>query len=425
VKDHLTTNMQLVPKGKASVLRRLSRAVLLLVSLYVVLELPAAQAQQEFSRVEIGGQFGAIGLLNANGSVGIWPGFGGRFDLNITRRLALETQLDYFPTSAPVRFLEQGGKTLQLASGLRGKVLQSKHFGVYGLIRPGFIHFTDTSQLTGAPGSVPGTMVGPATYFALDLGGGVEFYPTPRWIARFELTGNPFLIPNSRPSTVSAPPTPPIPTPGIVNDRYRFSVGVGYRLGALHENGPEETLSGKYEFGAQFSTLIIERRTALDAVRNEPGFGGFASYRLLRFFYADSSLQFYPRGSKSIAFQDGGRIFQGLFGIKGGITRNRISIFGKARPGLMVSTDTVTGFAATPASPSALLTGPFSTFVLDLGGIVEIYATRRTFVRLDVGDTHLYFPDKTVTLANGKPATISGGSYQHTMQYSVGYGWRF
>jgi hypothetical protein len=399
------------------------KSILLFLCLFV--GLPAAHAQQEFSRVEIGGQFSAIGLLNANGSVGIWPGFGGRFDFNVTRRLALETQLDYFPPSAPVRFLEQGGKTLQLAAGLRGKVLQSKHFAVYGLIRPGFIHFTDTSQLTGAPGTVPGTKIGPATYFALNLGGGVEFYPSPRWIARFELTGNPFLIPNSRPSTVSVPPASPIPTPGIVNDRYRFSVGLGYRLGALHENSREETLSGKYEFGAQFSTLILQRRTALDAVRNEPGFGGFASYRLLPFLYADSSLEFYPRRSKSIDFQDGGRIFQGLFGVKGGITRNRISIFGKVRPGLMVSTDTVTGFSTAPGSAATLLTGPFSMFVLDLGGIVEIYATRRTFIRFDVGDTHLYFPDKTVMLPNGKPTTISGGSYQHTMQYSVGYGWRF
>jgi hypothetical protein len=407
------------------VLDRICPCLFLLVFLCLGLRLPTAQAQQEFSRIEIGGQSGAIGLLNSNGGVGIWPGFGGRIDFNMTRRLALETQVDFFPESAPRRFLEQGGKTLQLAAGLRGKVLESKHFAVYGLIRPGFIHFTDTSQLTGAPGTVPGTKITPATYFALNLGGGVEFYPSPRWIARFELAGNPFLIPNSRPSTVSVPPAPPIPTPGIVDDRYRFSVGLGYRIGALHENSPEETLSGKYEFGAQFTTLILQRRTALDAVRNEPGLGGFASYRLLRFLYADSSLVFYPRGSKGIGFQDGGRVFQGLFGVKGGITRNRISIFGKVRPGLMVSTDTVTGFRATPGSASTLRTGPFSTFVLDLGGVVEIYATRHTFVRFDVGDTHLYFPDKTVTLANGKPATISGGSYQHSMQYSVGYGWRF
>jgi hypothetical protein len=422
---HLNTDLQVGSKGSASVLPRLSLSVFLLVFPCLLLELPTAQAQQEFSRVEIGGQFSAIGLLNRNGSVGIWPGFGGRLDFNMTPRLALETQIDYFPPSAPVRFLEQGGATLQLATGLRGKVLQSKHFAVFGLIRPGFMHFTDTSQLTGPPGTVPGTKTGPATYFALNLGGGVEFYPVLRWTARFELTGNPFLIPNSRPSTISMPPAPPIPTPGIVNDRYRFSVGVGYRLGAFNENGEEETLSGKYAFGAQFSTLIIQRRTALDAVRNEPGFGGFASYRLLRFLYADSSVVFYPRGSKGLGFQDGGRIFQGLFGIKGGITRNRISIFGKVRPGLMLSTDTVTGFTATPGSPTTIIAGPFSTFVLDLGGIVEIYATRRTFIRFDVGDTHLYFPDKTVTLPNGKPTTISGGSYQHTMQYSVGYGWRF
>jgi hypothetical protein len=411
--------------GIASNFGRACFSLVLLMLFDLVLKVPAAHAQEEFSRFEVGGQFSGIGLLNSTGSVGFWPGFGGRFDVNMSRRLALESQLDYFPDSIPRRFLEQGGKTLQFAAGLRGKVVQTKHFAVFGLIRPGFLHFEDTTQLNGVPGTVPGTKISPTTYFALNLGGGVEFYPSRRWVARFEITGNPFLIPNSRPAAAPVPPAPAVPTPGLVNDRYRVSVGFGYRIGELHANGSEETLSGKFEFGGQFTTLIVQRRTALDAVRNEPGFGGFGSYRLLRFLYADSSLEFYSRDSKSIGFQDGGRMFQGLFGIKCGITRDRISIFGKARPGLMVSTDTVTGFSTSQGSNSSALTGPFSMFVLDLGGIVEIRATRRTFVRIDVGDTHLYFPDKTVTLPNGKTTLISGGSYQHTMQYSVGYGWRF
>jgi hypothetical protein len=423
--DHRITELQPGFNESGSMFRAILLCLFLPMCFCLFWEVPAAHAQEEFSRFELGGQFSAMGFLNSGGSVGIWPGFGGRFDFNMTRRLALETQLDYFPDSVPRRFLEQGGKTLQLAAGLRGKAIQTKHFAVFGLIRPGFVHFEDATQVSGAPGSFPGTKISPATYFALNLGGGVEFYPSHRWVARFEISGNPFLIPNSRPAAAPIPPAPAIPTPGVVDDRYRISLGLGYRIGELHENGPEETLSGKVEFGGQFTTLIIQRRTALDAVRNEPGFGGFSSYRLLRFLYADSSVEFYPRSSKSIGYQDGGRIFQGLFGIKGGITRDRVSIFGKARPGVMVSTDTVTGFSASPGLNSSALTGSFSMFVLDLGGIVEVRATRRTFVRFDVGDTHLYFPDKFVTLPGGKVTLISGGSYQHTMQYSAGYGWRF
>jgi hypothetical protein len=407
------------------ILHRAYRCFLVLAFLSLVMWAPQARAQNNFSRLEFGAQAGAIGLLNADTSVGIWPGFGVRFDFNMTRRLALETQVDLFPVAAPVRFLEQGGTTLQLAAGLRGKVVQTKRYSVFGVIRPGFLRFADTSQLTGAPGSTPGSKNGAAIYYALNLGGGVEFYPSSRWVIRFEASGNPYLVPNARPAMAPVPPAPPVPTPGIVDDRYRFSLGLAYRAGTLRENGPEKTISGKFEFGSQFTTLILRRRTTLDAIRNEPGFGGFVSYRLMRFLYADSSLQFYPRGSKNIGFQDGGRMFQGLFGFKAGITRDRISIFGKARPGLMVSTDTITGFSTLPATNGQPLTGPFSMFVLDLGGIVEIRATRRTFVRFDVGDTHLYFPDRFITQTNGTVTRIPGGSYQHSMQYSAGYGWRF
>ena len=401
------------------------RAALAILLCPLVQRIPTARAQENYSRMEIGGQFSAIGLLNSSAGVGIWEGFGGRIDFNISRRLAFETQIDYFPQFVPTRFLEQGGQTLHFATGLRGKVLQSRRFSVYGLIRPGFIHFTDAQLLAGPPGSTPGTKSSPATYYALNLGGGMEFYFSKRWVARFELTGNPFLIPNARPGSNPSPGSPPVPTPGIVDDRYQLSVGLGYRLGALQENRGEESLPGKLEAGAQFTTLILKRRTTLDGVREEPGFGGFVSYPLMRFLYADASVEFYPRGSKNIGFQDGGRIVQGLFGVKGGISRKHISIFGKVRPGLIDATQTVNGFTAGTGSSATPVTGAFQTFALDLGGVVEIYASKRTFVRFDVGDTHLYFPDKFVTQTNGTVTRIPGGSYQHSMQYSVGYGWRF
>jgi hypothetical protein len=401
------------------------RAVLAILLFPLLQRIPTARAQEEYSRIEIGGQFSAIGLLNSSGGVGIWEGFGGRVDFNISRRLAYETQVDYFPQFVPTRFLEQGGQTLHFATGLRGKVLQSKRFSVYGVIRPGFIHFTDARLLAGAPGSTPGTKISPATYYALNLGGGMEFYFSPRWVARFELTGNPFLIPNARPGSNPSPGSPPVPTPGIIDDRYQLSAGLGYRLGALHENPKEESLPGKLEAGVQFTTLILKRRTTLDAIREEPGLGGFVSCPLMRFLYADASVEFYPRGSKTIGFQDGGRIVQGLFGVKGGISRKHISIFGKVRPGLIDATQTVNAFSSGTGSSATPVTGAFQTFALDLGGIVEIYASRRTLVRFDVGDTHLYFPDKFVTQTDGTVTRIPGGSYQHSMQYSAGYGWRF
>jgi len=106
------------------------RAVLAMLLLAIVVKIPAARAQGDYSRVEIGGQFSANGFLNSSGAVGFWEGFGGRFDYNLSRRLAFETQVDYFPQFVPTRFLEQGGQTLHFATGLRGKVIQSKHFSI-------------------------------------------------------------------------------------------------------------------------------------------------------------------------------------------------------------------------------------------------------------------------------------------------------
>jgi hypothetical protein len=45
-------------------------------------------------------------------------------------------------------------------------------------------------------------------------------------------------------------------------------------------------------------------------------------------------------------------------------------------------------------------------------------------VRLEVGDTHLFFGTKDVNV-NGMVEVAPGGKVQHSIQMMVGYGWRF
>jgi len=394
----------------------------LLAVLFSALIVPAAGAQEEYSRFEVSGQFSVIRVLDSSSNAQSHFGFGGRLDINLTRRLAFESQLDFFPPPASPFLQSQGGSALQALFGIRGKVIQSKHFAAYGLLRPGLIHFEKVGAFSPAPPSFFTTR--PATYFLINLGGGVEFYPSPRLIARFEISGNPYRIPNFTKQVASGF----VSAPGQITDHFGISVGVGYRLGALHENARETPVSGKLEFGPQFTAMVIQREGALDGVRTEPGIGGFVSYEVFRFFYADSAVSFFPRDTNSSGVHDGGRIFQGLFGLKGGIRRDRIGVFGKVRPGFNSYSRALTGIQQTSAGPPPLFKNLFdrsTNFVLDLGGVVEIYPSRRTTLRFDLGDTHVYFSTKSFVSPNGTVTSVPGGQRLHTMVFSVGYAWRF
>jgi len=385
---------------------------------------PKAHGQSDYSRSEISLQAGTIHFYNASG-ISYFLGVGGRYDFNLNRRLAFETQVEFFPSDIRPIYQYRGGKTVHIVSGVRAKAYQSKRYAVFGLIRPGLLVFSDVPQFSAG---ATGVKHGAQGDFAPNLGGGVEFYPTPRLITRFELSGNPIRVANTKESIVECPPCHQVIvlSPGSVPDTWRFSFGVGYRLGRLRENEAETPVSGKLEIGPQFSTLILQRLTP-DGVRTEPGVGGFASYRFFQYMDADASLTFFPRGTTYSGVQDGGQILQGFFGVKGGIRRNHLGIFGKVRPGFQSYTRTLVGVRPAPGSPSNVLPlyGSTAGFGLDLGGVVEVYLSKRALLRFDAGDSHPYDPSGTINVPGHPPSVLRGGTLRHAIQFSVGYGWRF
>jgi outer membrane protein with beta-barrel domain len=379
-----------------------------------------ARAQEEFSRFEVGANFAAFrAVSDVNADVSFYPGLGGRFTYNLSRRLAFEAEIAGVPEGVPPTLLTQGGGVFSLVFGTRAKILQSRRFSVFGLLRPGLLHF-------GGVGDTKNTAIEfhPHTFFMLNLGGGVEYYPAPRWIVRFDITGNPYRIPNSF-EQVPLPggPTMKVGVPGEINDQFRLTFGVGYRLGKLRENPREGPVSGKLELGPQFTTTLMQRRISATGVQTEPGVGGFACYQFFRFLYADGSLVYYPRGSQP-GFQDGGTLFGGLFGLKGGIRRDRLGLFGKFRPGFLRSSDVVTGFTSEGTAVEETL-GKYHTFAVDFGGVIEVYTTKRQLIRIDLGDTHLYYHTTHITQPDGSITTLKGGVRQHSIQTSISYAWRF
>jgi hypothetical protein len=393
------------------------RKLLVALSLFVLgfLTTSCLQAQDHSTQFEFGAQYSTIREDNEQFQGKNFSGVGGRFDWNLSRRLAFESQVDFFPEQGLPLNLVQGGRTLEAVFGLRAKVIQTRHISVFGLVRPGLLHFSGVQVLGGGTSVAYTTQ--PATYFVLNLGGGIEYYPSPRWVLRADIEGDPYRIP-----AFFAPNNSTV-LPGKINDTTRLSFGVAYRPGALIDNEPETNVPGRWDIGPLFSALMISREGLLNNVRTEPGFGGYLSYRFYGIFYADGDLLYFPQGTSAASPQDGGTIVQGLFGLKGGIRRNHFGFFGKVRPGFNSYSAALTS-QNTTTEPFTSTYARSTNFVLDLGGIIELYPNERSTLRIEVGDTHLFFPTRDLTI-DGSTTSVPGGKMQHSIQLMVGYGWRF
>jgi outer membrane protein with beta-barrel domain len=115
------------------------------------------------------------------------------------------------------------------------------------------------------------------------------------------------------------------------------------------------------------------------------GFGarfGFDPNRIVGF---DAEVNYYP----------GPKTSEGLFGVRLGRRSDRVGVYAKLRPGYMR-----TGLAFDP-----------TVYCVDVGGVVEVYTTKRIVLRFDAGDIIV---DK-----------VSGGGVYHRFQASAGVGFRF
>jgi hypothetical protein len=210
---------------------------------------------------------------------------------------------------------------------------------------------------------------------------------------------------------------------GKIEDTTRLSFGIAYRPGVLIENQTEHGVAGSWEFGPLFSTVVSLREGAENGVRTDLGLGGYVSRHIYGVFYVDGDVLYFPASRAPGGPHDGGEILQGLFGVKGGIRRNHVGFFGKIRPGFNSYSQAVTSVDDTGSSP--IYTYARSTnFVLDLGGIVEFYPSEHGTLRLEVGDTHIFYSTRDVDV-NGTITSYPGDGLKHSIQLIVGYGWRF
>jgi hypothetical protein len=186
---------------------------------------------EETKRFEVGVQFTSLFVDPANSQgflffprVHVEPGIGGRVTFNLTESIAFEAEGNYY-TRELFSFPEGGHMFQGQFGGKIGK--RFDRWGVFGKARPGFVGFSRVLQ------NRFGIQVGqPLTferklYPSVDVGGVIEFYISPRWMARFDV-GDTIIRYGEIRFPGIAPPSFTIPAETRHN--LQVSSGIGFRF---------------------------------------------------------------------------------------------------------------------------------------------------------------------------------------------------
>lgn len=171
----------------------------------------------------------------------------------------------------------------------------------------------------------------------------------------------------------------------------------------------------KVELGVYLTTMRLSELKESDV-----GFGGRATLNLNAHVAVEGELNFFPR---DLDGHNGNRL-QGLFGVKAGQRWEKFGLFAKARPGFMrfgEASQPVGCIAISPPPLGCLLNAGKTEFAFDLGGVVELYPSKRTVVRFDLGDTMIRYRGPFRRQGGGTANNLTS----HNVQLNVGVGVRF
>lgn len=415
------------------------------------------------SKVEIGAQYSQVylndfgsfsGISEANPS----PAVGGRVTYNLTDHLAVEAEANFFPVVFDAFSTVVGGRALQGLFGVKaGK--RFRHFGLFAKARPGLISFSETERpviatFTGIDGSTfpfPNFVTERKTHFALDVGGVLEVYASRRVFARFDAGDTIIHYGRHDDFSDSFDDLLIVSAPARTQHYLQISAGVGVRIGARRDEAGATTRASaarpnkatRFEAGAQFTSLSFSPITPLSSggfifgtsnTVTEPGFGGRFTYNLTRYLAVEAETNWLPR-SLPLAIGASGRITQGLFGVKAGHRFHSFGVFAKARPGFVSFSSSLKQVGSVtltnPVTHVQFTRGIFEVgrrtfFAADVGGVFELYPSRRWLVRFDGGDTIIRYGERSIANVSFIPPTFTTPpETRHNLQFSTGVGFRF
>ncbi len=174
-----------------------------------------------------------------------------------------------------------------------------------------------------------------------------------------------------------------------------------------------QTEPPKVEIGGHVSVLHLQGKQQIFE-KTAVGGGLRGTFNLNAGLALEGEVNFYPEINSNPIIVDS-KAVTGLFGVKAGWRSKKMGFFGKIRPGLLHFEEKIDPrivFITTPPVPQ----NPH--FALDLGGVLELYPTRRVIVRFDLGDTIIRFRYRSFLIGDRSFTN-------HNLQFNVGIGFRF
>jgi Outer membrane protein beta-barrel domain len=190
----------------------------------------------------------------------------------------------------------------------------------------------------------------------------------------------------------------------------------------------------KLEIGTQFALTRLR-----DLQETDPGMGLRVTYNLTNSIAAEAEFNYFGK-NLSITVPTGAGTgttdlnysqsrTQGLLGVKYTFLRgDKFGIGGKLRPGFMRfngsgqgGIDAFLPNGQLSGNPISQIAGGYTSFAMDIGGVLEYYPSQKTIVRFDLGDTIIRL--KGIFASND--GGVQNGRYSNNLQLNVGFGFRF
>ena len=210
-----------------------------------------------------------------------------------------------------------------------------------------------------------------------------------------------------------------------------FTAGIiitGARAAQAQEEEPRWMVGGHYT-GIDFGKVSpANNPNEVESLPAAHGFGGRVGFNINSHVGVEAEVNYFPADE----FLNGGRKTQGFFGVKAGKRFESVGVYAKARPGFMrlsrgeFDPRAGAGVVCLVPAPACYDSRPTTDFAFDAGGVVELYPSKNTFVRLDAGDTMVRTQLRNAP-ARGNPTFIIEveGETTHNFQGGVGFGLRF
>lgn len=341
---------------------------------------------------------------------------------NLSPSLALEGMVQ--PTSFFLETNAPGSGRQMLALGGVKVGWRGQRWGLYGKVRAGIATFscgTSDSMYSNCASQ---------TNFAMEYGGVVEYRLRPRWALRFDAS-HLMILDFDQILYLSPGGTFEEYRAGATLQHFDARIGITRSFGRLEASTPERIPDRQpWDFGAQFALQprILPFFQYLDPY---PTWGLWASWNFSRHISWDTALMHSGRNSgftETIEYQQGGRALEALTGVKLGIRRDHMGYFGELRGGTITFGETEKKIVQrTPGGAPDIYLGMFTNPVLNAGGVLEVYPSRHTILRCDMGSaTIFYLPKNVEEVLPASSTTFSIPSQQQTtMLMSFGAGFRF